>query len=739
MSKAAKKSSKNWSSKDIDQALAEIQSGQSIRSTASKYGMSEGTLRYRSKLLEKGETLQKKGRPTAFDEETERKLASCIGVMCKLGFSPTVQEILHLVSCYLSANSLLLSSFKTGKPGKDWFYAFAKRNNLSLKKAALISSARKSATANPFVVYDFYDQLDEIIKSNNLNEEQIWNCDESGFPSDPGHCRVVSEKGKVAYKVTCGAGRENTTTLAVCNAAGKCLDPFVIFTGKNLQSTWRGERALPGTWYGVSQNGWMTTELFDGWFKRFTQEIKTRPLLLIFDGHLTHVSISVIEKAIEENIILVKLPPHVTDKLQPLDVSCFGPLKRLWEKTLNSWINDYGPREPIRKAQFVNKLGDIWHKGLSPENIRAGFRATGVYPVDRKQFPVERFDTRLIKRYDAWVQAGRPKELLNDLATGVRSPKKASPQKGRSPSKRPMGPQATSTPSKTPVSNDDCPCGLAQKLGPFPCPAPPGKVWVPIWHLQDEPSPQQSQNRSFEELILEKMKGPIDQPKKKRRKIDLMTKVISDEDYLNAIKEKEEKQGSETVKRKRGRPKKLKADDDSFQIQEEVLSESEKESSDDDVSEDDLATNPSFPPTTQRQATIYLKEFWQSLCPPVEEVEIIGKWYAAIFLGKKSQQIYIGKVTKRFLADVDGPATGIELDCLKPHFGSGTVLEGIPSHLPRDIDLFDIENVFAGPLLVKPVKGNKWEVPDYEDVKRAFDIISKIDREHEYSSNFFTF
>ena len=109
------------------------------------------------------------------------------------------------------------------------------------------------------------------------------------------------------------------------------------------------------------------------------------------------------------------------------------------------------------------------------------------------------------------------------------------------------------------------------------------------------------------------------------------------------------------------------------------------------------------------------------------------------FFREKSQQIYIGKVTKRFLADVDGPATGIELDCLKPHFGSGTVLEGIPSHLPRDIDLFDIENVFAGPLLVKPVKGNKWEVPDYEDVKRAFDIISKIDREHEYSSNFFTF
>ena len=80
-----------------------------------------------------------------------------------------------------------------------------------------------------------------------------------------------------------------------------------------------------------------------------------------------------------------------------------------------------------------------------------------------------------------------------------------------------------------------------------------------------------------------------------------------------------------TGKRKRVTKK---ADDDSFQIQEEVISESEKESSDNDASEEDLAPNPPFPPTTQHQAAIYLKEFWQSLCPPVEEVEIVGKWYA---------------------------------------------------------------------------------------------------------------
>ena len=101
----------------------------------------------------------------------------------------------------------------------------------------------------------------------------------------------------------------------------------------------------------------------------------------------------------------------------------------MWEKALNEWINEFGPQGPIRKAQFVNKLGDVWHTGLSPENIIAGFNATGPFLVDESKFLESRFDTRLIKRYQNWLKAGCPKELLNDLATGVHSPKKASPKK----------------------------------------------------------------------------------------------------------------------------------------------------------------------------------------------------------------------------------------------------------------------------------------------------------------------
>ena len=40
----------------------------------------------------------------------------------------------------------------------------------------MISAARRTATTNPFIVYDFYDLIDKIIKENNLTEEELRNC-----------------------------------------------------------------------------------------------------------------------------------------------------------------------------------------------------------------------------------------------------------------------------------------------------------------------------------------------------------------------------------------------------------------------------------------------------------------------------------------------------------------------------------------------------------------------------------
>ena len=118
------------------------------------------------------------------------------------------------------------------------------------------------------------------------------------------------------------------------------------------------------------------------WFFKSCEIVTDRPLLLMFDGHLTHISAPVIEKALEQNIIILKSPPpplfpHVTDVLQPLDVACFGSLKREWERRLHKLISEYGIKQPLTKSEFVNELCAIWNTRIKRDNIISGFEATG--------------------------------------------------------------------------------------------------------------------------------------------------------------------------------------------------------------------------------------------------------------------------------------------------------------------------------------------------------------------------
>ena len=64
--------------------------------------------------------------------------------------------------------------------------------------------------------------------------------------------------------------------------------------------------------------------------------------------------------------------------------------------------------------------------------------------------------------------------------------------------------------------------------------------------------------------------------------------------------------------------------------------------------------------------------------------------------------------------------------------GSGTVLESVPAHLGRDIFIFPLYNIIAGPLQVLPMKEmecHKWNVTNYEKVKEVFKECEKIDRQ----------
>ena len=79
--------------------------------------------------------------------------------------------------------------------------------------------------------------------------------------------------------------------------------------------------------------------------------IPSRPLMLILDGHLSHYALKLVKTAAENDVVLFRLPRHTTADSQPLDTSCFVPLKTYWVETCRQFIFS-NPGRAITKFQF---------------------------------------------------------------------------------------------------------------------------------------------------------------------------------------------------------------------------------------------------------------------------------------------------------------------------------------------------------------------------------------------------
>ena len=112
-------------------------------------------------------------------------------------------------------------------------------------------------------------------------------------------------------------------------------------------------------------------------------------------AYFLHISISLIEKAREEVIAVLKLPPHVMNKILSLEFSCFWQLKRACTELLNERMNLLGPKEGLTTVHLLICFSQVWYKGLSEINIISRFKATGIFPTNRDKYNIKWFDQQL--------------------------------------------------------------------------------------------------------------------------------------------------------------------------------------------------------------------------------------------------------------------------------------------------------------------------------------------------------
>ncbi|KAK4314175.1 hypothetical protein Pmani_014508 [Petrolisthes manimaculis] len=274
----------------------------------------------------------------------------------------------------------------------DWYYSFMERHPDLVLKAPEGMSIARIVAFNKVNVETFFKAYTLALEKYQFTPDRIFNLDESSLSTVMKPCKVVCARGKpVATQVTRERG-ETMTFVGIISAAGQAVPPVFIIPRARWNPTFMRNTSF-GSKGILHPSGWMNGDCFVQTLQHLHERSGSsdeNKILLIMDNAECHMNINVVEFAIRHGIVIVTLPPHTTDKLQPLDVSVFGPFKTF----LRALLNDHAlmhPNEHITVHQLPEFACDAWTKAANPANILSGYRATGIWPVNRLIFPDEAF------------------------------------------------------------------------------------------------------------------------------------------------------------------------------------------------------------------------------------------------------------------------------------------------------------------------------------------------------------
>lgn len=332
-----------------------------------------------------------------FNKEQEKQLSNYLIKSSKMCYGLNTTECRKLAYELAQKNNLKMpASWENNKcAGADWLSSFIKRNNEISIRLPEACSLSRATSFNRHNVMLFFDKLQTILMRHPTfgDGSRIFNLDETGVTTVQNPKKVIAEKGiKRLGKVTSAERSQLITVCCIINAYGQTVPPSIIFPRVNfkqhmLTGAPRGSLGL------AAPSGWMNYLLFIdvlNHFIKFTNSSKQNPTLLIMDNHESHISINCIDLAKENGVTILTLPPHCSNRMQPLDVSIYGPFKSYYNHAVDSWLQNH-PGRTLTIYDVSQCIGLAFEKSMTQKNITAGFKATGIFPFDRDIFTDDDF------------------------------------------------------------------------------------------------------------------------------------------------------------------------------------------------------------------------------------------------------------------------------------------------------------------------------------------------------------
>ena len=212
---------------------------------------------------------------------------------------------------------------------------------------------------------------------------QVYNIDKTGTSVVHKPGKVFSAVGrKHVYSIASGE-KGKMHTIAVCvSASGNAIPPLMIYPRKRAVPELMRNGAVPGTKFMTSDSGWIMQGLYLEWLKFVIASIPPACLvLLIEDGHGSHVTLDLIELARANDVHLLFLPLHTSHILQPLDIGIFKSFKAGYTKACRKYMLDNQGR--VTTPEVIALLvGKTWVESVTPVSILSGFKKSGIFPLN---------------------------------------------------------------------------------------------------------------------------------------------------------------------------------------------------------------------------------------------------------------------------------------------------------------------------------------------------------------------
>ena len=368
-----------YSEDTLRKCLAAVKAGKiSMNKAQKKYGIPYGTIYNKLNGLHK----KKHGGQPALSEEFEIILVRALDKLTDWKVPFDGYDIRCLVQSYFNSIDHQSKQFKDNMPGPDWVRLFIKRHNLTKRISDNVKAARAEVTRD--IIKSYFSHLEKWVI---VPPECIYNFDETNVTDDPGAKTVICRRGRNRVERKVNHSKTSISVMFCGSAAGEFIPPMVVYKSEHCYENWT-IGGCNNTVYDCTTNGWFDSRTFQTWFfKQFIPSIRKhqgKQVVLIGDNLGSHFSPKVINACVENNIIFICLPPNTTHLCQPLDVAVFRSAKIEWKDILDTWRRESRRKDNLPKDAFPSMLRKLMQR-LKPSNLIAGFKATGICPLNSNE------------------------------------------------------------------------------------------------------------------------------------------------------------------------------------------------------------------------------------------------------------------------------------------------------------------------------------------------------------------